>query len=155
MKKTIENSSPNGEVSRLIRNGGINKAKNNQGAKRRNPIYNLSYLTPYRKKLRKALTPAEATLWLILKRKKLAGRRFRRQFSVANYILDFYCPQEKLAIELDGQYHFEEAQMEKDRKRDLHLKELGIKVIRIENKNVFNNQEAVIEAITSEFGWDK
>ena len=66
------------------------------------------YLQTFRTKLRSNLTPAEATLWRMLKGSKLQGRKFRRQHSVANYILDFYCPAERLAVELDGQVHRDE-----------------------------------------------
>jgi very-short-patch-repair endonuclease len=69
-------------------------------------IKNIPSLTEKRKALRNNLTSAEATLWLCLKNKQLEGKRFRRQFSIGNYIVDFYCPEQKLAIELDGQGHF-------------------------------------------------
>ena len=56
----------------------------------------------FRTKLRKKLTPAEAALWNILKKSKIEGRKFRRQYGVGKYVLDFYCPSERLGIELDG-----------------------------------------------------
>ena len=59
-----------------------------------------------RKELRSNGTKYEATLWLILKNRQIDGVRFRRQFSVGEYILDFYCPELKLGIELDGQGHY-------------------------------------------------
>ncbi|MBT8319810.1 MAG: DUF559 domain-containing protein, partial [Gramella sp.] len=71
-------------------------------------IHNKKYLERFRKKLRKSLTPAEATLWKHLQNRKLKGRKFRRQHSIVNYIIDFYCPEERLAIELDGQGHYNE-----------------------------------------------
>ncbi len=61
-------------------------------------LFNRKYLKKYRRKLRNNLTPAEATLWLHLKNKQLNARRFRRQFSVNNYILDFYCNKLNLKI---------------------------------------------------------
>src|SRR5690606_37295233 len=82
-------------------------------------INNLPHLKTFRKQLRNNLTPAEASLWKMLQGKQLDGRKFRRQHSVTNYILDFYCPAEKLAIELDGQGHFEASQAEYDFERDL------------------------------------
>ncbi|MEQ8238110.1 MAG: DUF559 domain-containing protein [Cyclobacteriaceae bacterium] len=87
--------------------------------------------------------------------KKLEGRKFRRQHSVANYILDFYCPSEKLAIELDGEYHNTITQAEYDHERDLFLNHCGIKVLRFENKEVFNHPEAVLENVKKEFGWSE
>ncbi|EPR65653.1 N-6 DNA methylase [Cyclobacterium qasimii] len=118
-------------------------------------INNLPHLKTFRKELRNNLTPAEASLWTLLQNKKLDGRKFRRQHSVGNYILDFYCPSEKLAIELDGQGHFNEVQAEYDRERDLFINAFGIKVLRFENKEVFENTESVLNAIKEEFGWYK
>ena len=113
--------------------------------------YNHKYLKENRRNLRNNLTSAEATLWKFLKNKQLSGRRFRRQFSVENYILDFYCPSEKLAIELDGAAHFSHVGFEKDRKRDQKLHELGIKVLRFENVEVFKALEVTLETIRKNF----
>lgn len=77
-------------------------------------IHNRKVLKQKRKKLRNNLTPGEASLWKFLQKSQLEGRKFRRQHSVGNYILDFYCPGEKINIELDGEYHIPE----KDKKRD-------------------------------------
>lgn len=129
--------------------GGVPKGRDLEG------VNNLPYLKTFRKNLRNNLTPAEASLWKLVQKKQIDGRKFRRQHSVANYILDFYCPSEKLAIELDGQGHFEENQAEYDRERDLFLKHCGIKVLRFENKWVWENTEGVLQAIRNEFGWSK
>ncbi len=72
-------------------------------------LHNRKYLKENRKMLRSNLTPAEAELWKHLKSSQLYGRKFRRQHSIGNFILDFYCPSEKLAIELDGQIHVHSA----------------------------------------------
>ena len=109
-------------------------------------------LKTLRKCLRKNLTPAEAKLWKYLQNKQLDGRKFRRQHSINNYILDFYCPSEKLAIELDGEVHNIETQAEYDNERDLFLFNCGIKVLRFENKLVFENTEYLIDCIKKEFG---
>ncbi|MBS1559283.1 MAG: restriction endonuclease subunit S [Bacteroidetes bacterium] len=116
-------------------------------------INNLPYLKTFRKELRNNLTPAEAKLWTLLKGKQLGGKKFRRQFSVANYILDFYCPSENLAIELDGQGHFEATQAEYDAERDLFLQHCGIKVLRFENKWVWDNPEGLLDEVKNCFGW--
>ena len=92
-------------------------------------------------------------LWKLLQNKKLKGRKFRRQHSVASYILDFYCPKEKLAIELDGQGHLEATQAEYDYDRTLFLNEFGIKVLRFENKEVFQQLTGVLQVIENAFGW--
>jgi len=114
-------------------------------------LNNRSYLKRIRKKLRNNMTPTEARLWILLKEKKLEGRKFRRQFSVANYVIDFYCPKEKLAIELDGAYHFTPYQMAKDKQRDAFLNSIGIRVLRFENKCVWNNPEGLLDSINSFF----
>lgn len=116
-------------------------------------LNSLPHLKTFRKSLRNNLTPSEAALWNQLKNKQLDGRKFRRQHSVANYILDFYCPSEKLAIELDGEYHNEEKQQEYDRERDLFLKATGIKVLRFENRMVFERLEALLGEVRESFGW--
>lgn len=115
-------------------------------------VNNLPHLKTFRKQLRNNLTPAEAKLWSLLKGKQLDGRKFRRQHSFANYILDFYCPEERLAIELDGQGHFDASQADYDYERDLFLKEFGIRVLRFENKWVWDNPEGLLEQVREWFG---
>ena len=112
-------------------------------------INNLKEMEPYRKALRNNMTTAEEVLWKYLKRKQLAGRKFRRQHSIGHYILDFYCPKEKLAIELDGAHHFTKEGMAYDAKRTAYLNEFQIKVIRFENQEVFQNIETVLQKIKS------
>ncbi|MGI9544720.1 MAG: endonuclease domain-containing protein [Cyclobacteriaceae bacterium] len=114
-------------------------------------IHNRKYLKKARKELRNNLTSAEATLWISLQGRKLKGRKFRRQHSIANYIVDFYCPAEKLVVELDGEDHFHSPVLERDRVRDKYLASLNIKVLRFENEEVFDNPEHVLECIALEF----
>jgi very-short-patch-repair endonuclease len=116
---------------------------------------NLPHLKKFRKHLRKNLTPAEAKFWKVLQHSNLEDRKFRRQHSVGNYILDFYCPSEKLAVELDGQVHFNETSREHDYERKLFLEKQGIRVLRFENKRVFEDLEWVLDVIRSNFGWDQ
>ncbi len=115
---------------------------------------NKKILKPYRKWLRNNSTPAEINLWIFLKNKQLSGRKFRRQHSIDNFILDFYCPAEKLAIELDGGYHNTQEQSAKDKERDLILKSYGIKVLRFRNELVFRNIDGVLGTIMNEFNSD-
>lgn len=117
----------------------------------RKRIHNRKELEHFRKKLRKNLTPAEAFLWRHLKAKKLEGKRFNRQHSIKNYIVDFYCASEKLVIELDGAVHYTPQAQEYDAKRTEILNELGYTVIRFENKMVFENLESVLSEISSHF----
>ncbi|WKV13008.1 endonuclease domain-containing protein [Marivirga harenae] len=114
-------------------------------------INNRPELKENRKRLRNNGTSAEAFLWNYLKGKQLKSRKFRRQFSVGNYILDFYCPAEKLCIELDGANHFTSAGFEYDKKRTEYLNTIGITVVRFENKIVFESIENVLEDIMSNF----
>jgi very-short-patch-repair endonuclease len=114
-------------------------------------INNRKELKPFRKELRNNSTPAEATLWKYLQRSQQEGRKFRRQHSVGNYILDFYCPTERLCIELDGAGHFTDAGFEYDEERTAYLSSLNIKVVRFENKLVFENLEGVLQEIRNSF----
>lgn len=114
-------------------------------------IHNITALRDNRKKLRNSLTPAEAKLWTLLKNSQLENKKFRRQHSAGPYVLDFYCPSEKLCIELDGEGHYNEASFEYDSARTEYLNSLNIKVIRFENKDVFENMEGVLEEVKRNF----
>ena len=114
-------------------------------------IHNIPTLKEKRRELRQNLTPAEASLWSVLKNKQLEGRKFRRQHSVGNYILDFYCASEKLCLELDGAYHYTPMQDRYDTERTTYLNSLGIKVVRFENKEVFEHIDRVLDEIKNNF----
>ena len=114
----------------------------------RSTEYNHKHLKDRRRHLRNNGTPAEAILWKGLKAKQLKDKRFRIQFSVGNYILDFFCPSEKLCVELDGETHFTELGIERDRTRNQYLNELGIRVLRFDNQDVYQNPSAVLELIS-------
>lgn len=119
-KKQIINSSPIlGEVSRMGRSGKSEEKENSFTKK----VNNLSYLKEKRKSLRNNPTLAEIKLWSCLKGKNLEDRKFRRQHSIGNYILDFYCPSENITIELDGEGHNNVNQSEYDNNRTLFLNE--------------------------------
>ena len=110
--------------------------------------YNSKEQAPHRRMLRNEGTSAEATLWLSLKDRQIEGVRWRRQFGVGPYILDFYCHQLRLCIELDGASHYTIQGSENDLQRDEWLLQThGIRTIRFENKDVFIHHEAVIEHI--------
>ena len=114
-------------------------------------LYNISFLKETRKALRKNMTEAELVLWEVLKGKKLCGRKFRRQYSIGYYIADFYCPSEKLVIELDGQHHFTLEGKSRDIERDMHLALMEKRVLRFENKEVLNNLTGVLKVIKENF----
>ncbi|WP_196888877.1 endonuclease domain-containing protein [Aureivirga sp. CE67] len=113
-------------------------------------IFNKKGLIKHRKELRNNATPAESHLWKFLQKRKLSGYKFRRQHSIFNFIVDFYCPEKKLAIELDGAHHYTQEGIEKDKERDKTLKQLNIRTIRFENKIVLNNTEEVLDKILEE-----
>jgi very-short-patch-repair endonuclease len=113
--------------------------------------YNKPSSKKTRRLLRKDLTPAEALLWKNIQRKQLDGRRFRRQYSIGSYIVDFYCVEERLVIELDGSVHDNIGSQLYDDERTLFLESLDIKVIRFENSEIFKSLDFVIEAIRQEF----
>lgn len=150
--KNQKSSPPSkGGVARQ-RRGGLNALETNELKEK---INNLPHLKTFRKNLRNNLTPAEAKFWKVVQNKNFEGRKFRRQHSVGSYILDFYCPSEKLAIELDGEVHFGAAAREYDYERRLFLEHYGIKVLRFENKLVFEDLEWVLGVIKGNFGWRK
>jgi len=99
--------------------------------------------------LRKNMTDAENTLWLKLRRKQLKGHQFYRQKIIGKYIVDFYCPKANLLIELDGGQHYSDAGKAKVRTRDDVLIEMGIKVLRFSDRDVFENIGGVMEGIWS------
>lgn len=114
-------------------------------------LFNRKYMESRRKELRNNSTSAEAVLRLKLKNRQLEGRRFRRQFSVGNYILDFYCPQEKLAIELDGEVHSTSEAIAYDHQRDAYQESIGIKVLRFENRIVFDDPDYLLNEVKENF----
>ena len=105
----------------------------------------------HRRDLRKTMTPAEAALWQHLRKRQLQGRRFRRQHSVGPFILDFYCPEERLAVELDGAVHDDPGRVEYDDERTASLQAYDIRLVRFENREVFENPDAVLEGIAWHF----
>jgi len=100
--------------------------------------------------LRKSMTPAEKVLWERLRNKQVKGFRFRRQHPLKDFIVDFFCYEAMLAIEVDGSVHQDSYQMERDEQRTLIMKRLGIKEVRFTNEEVFGQIDQVIERIESE-----
>ena len=99
------------------------------------------------KEMRKNLTPPEARLWQALRRRGLAGLKFRRQHPIGPFILDFYCVSAKLAVEIDGSAHTLGDNPQRDDRRDLWLERHGITVLRIEARHVCDKLEAVLTEI--------
>ncbi|NDV95183.1 DUF559 domain-containing protein [Dysgonomonas sp. 521] len=112
-----------------------------------NKRLNILETKDFRRKLRKTMTPAEVALWMMIKNKQLAGERFLRQYSIDSFIIDFYCPKYKLGIELDGEVHNSEEQLQYDIRRTERLNRLGIKIIRFENFEIFNYPQRTLDEI--------
>ncbi|MDH6357858.1 DUF559 domain-containing protein [Parabacteroides sp. PF5-9] len=101
----------------------------------------------YRHYLRQHATPAEKGLWKLLKNHQFEGLKFRRQQSIGKYIIDFYCPEIRLAIELDGQVHV--GNEEYDEQRAIFIKEkMNIYILRYENKIVFEHPKWILDDIS-------
>jgi very-short-patch-repair endonuclease len=114
---------------------------------RRRGTYNTAKQKEFRKKLRNSMTAAECVLWQSLKGRQLLGKKFRRQISIGRYIVDFYCAEARLVVELDGERHFSMTMDEYEAERTLYLEQEGLKVIRFENKELSEHLEGVLETI--------
>ena len=98
-----------------------------------------------RKTLRSHMTPAEAILWRALKGRGAGGLKFRRQQGIGPFVLDFYCPERLLCIELDGSSH--DRRYKYDEERSSYLRKQGIRVVRFRNEQVFTSLNGVIAEI--------
>lgn len=112
-----------------------------------NFIYNNKYLKEARQSLRNKLTPEEVILWNRLKNSHL-GYKFRRQHSIGRFITDFYCPEKKLVIELDGSQHLDN--IEYDIERSEYFESMEIKVLRFWNNDINKNLNGVLKKIEEE-----
>jgi len=110
-------------------------------------IFNKGKQTYRRQSLRNALSKPELLLWYALKGKQLDGHKFRRQCGIGPYIADFYSPQDRVVIEIDGDSHFDAQGMMYDAERDAYMNALGIRVFRFTNREVMENMEGVLQRI--------
>jgi very-short-patch-repair endonuclease len=106
------------------------------------------------RELRRETTPQERKLWQRLRRKQLFGIKFRRQHPIDRFILDFFCYEHKLAVEIDGGSHYQPDQQEYDQARTDWLAQHGIRVIRFTNRDVDSNIEGVLDEIARVCGVD-
>jgi very-short-patch-repair endonuclease len=102
------------------------------------------------RELRKDMTDAERMLWSRVRRKQILGVQFYRQKPIGAYIVDFYAPSAKLAIEVDGSQHSTTEHMKRDVERDRSLSEMGLKVMRFDNSQILSETDSVVEAILAE-----
>jgi very-short-patch-repair endonuclease len=99
--------------------------------------------------LRNNMTPAEKLLWEELRFKKIKGLKFRRQHAIGQFIVDFYCHEKKLVIEVDGGYHSGKYQSIYDQDRTFELEKFGLKVMRFTNNNILDDIKIVVQEIES------
>ena len=112
----------------------------------KNIVYNHKEYKTIRRNLRKQEVGAEKILWSRL-RNKQQEFRFRRQYGIGKYIIDFYCPKLKIALEIDGATHSEDEEIKNDLAREKFLNRFGVKIRRYTNNDVYNSLESVLTDI--------
>ncbi|MBI2471606.1 MAG: endonuclease domain-containing protein [Planctomycetes bacterium] len=110
-------------------------------------IFNKKEYLKKRRHLRRNMTRTEVFLWSKLKGKQLNGLKFRRQYGIKNYTVDFYCTELKLAIEIDGGVHYYNPRIESDKKRQKDIEALGVKVLRYTSNDIIKNINGVSQDI--------
>ena len=111
-------------------------------------IHNAHDKKALRQKLRHNATPAEKRLWHSLRTSAL-GTKFRRQHGVGPYVLDFYCPEHKLAIEIEGGVHDDVLRRDYDAERRAYLESEGIRVLYFDNRELLEVPDHVVEVVRS------
>ncbi len=106
-------------------------------------VYNKKEMTKTRKALRNSMPKAEVILWSHLKGKQFRELKFRRQYSIGHYVVDFFCPKIRLVIELDGESHLSKTQRIRDKTRQKIIEKTGIKILRYYNTDIYENIEGV------------
>jgi very-short-patch-repair endonuclease len=100
-----------------------------------------------RQQLRRNITKAEAIIWQKLRCKQIENCKFRNQYSIDRFVLDFYSPEIKLAIEIEGESHFQEGAAQYDHERQIFIESTGINFLRFTNNQVYENLNGVLETI--------
>lgn len=101
------------------------------------------------RRLRRRQTPAEQILWELLRGRKFLGLKFRRQHRIDRFIVDFYCREQSLVVELDGGIHMSNEQKEIDDNRDVYLEHLSCRVLRFSNQEFLDHPDRVLRAIAN------
>ncbi|MDB9316501.1 endonuclease domain-containing protein [Nodularia spumigena] len=112
-----------------------------------NKLYNKNTELEKRRLLRQNITKAEKLIWDNIRDRQLENCKFRRQYSVDRFVIDFYSAELKLAIEIDGDSHFQNGAAEYDQARQEFMESVGIKFIRFTNNDVYGNLSGVLESI--------
>ena len=111
-------------------------------------LYNCTSMKARRQMLRNGAPKAEILLWRYLKGKQVGGYKFRRQYSIGGYVVDFYCPELRLVIEVDGLTHYVNDEVKiYDKKRQDYIESLGINFLRFTNSDIYNNIDGVGESL--------
>jgi very-short-patch-repair endonuclease len=110
-------------------------------------LYNKSSEKLKRQTLRNNMPPAERSIWARLRGRQVADCKFRRQYSIAAFVVDFYAPELKLAIEIDGDSHLEEQAQAYDAERQAFLESKGTCLLRFTNQQVYTELDGVLEEI--------
>jgi very-short-patch-repair endonuclease len=113
----------------------------------RNPLQNGDSKLQRRRDLRQRSTKPEQLMWAALRNRRMGGLKFRRQHSIGEFIVDFVCVDQKLVVEIDGDYH--DYVQEKDKRRQRYLESQGYRVMRFSNEDVLEDVESVIAVIAS------
>ncbi|PIP26588.1 MAG: DNA methyltransferase [Candidatus Moranbacteria bacterium CG23_combo_of_CG06-09_8_20_14_all_40_16] len=116
-----------------------------------NEIFNQKYHKISRSQLRSQMTKAEIILWYRIRNNQL-GCKFRRQHGIGKYVVDFYCPELKLIIEVDGDVHFYEKNIVADKEREAYFKGLELRIIRYTNLDVIQNIDSVLADLKKTIG---
>jgi len=103
------------------------------------------FLSKPKKGTSKKMTPAEGKLWYHLRDKRFEGLKFRRQHGIGPYIVDYYCPEGNLVIEIDGDVHVYDGKIQRDLLREKYLRKRGLQVIRYKNQEILKNLDGVLE----------
>lgn len=103
-----------------------------------------------RKTFRKEETYCEKLVWRFLRNRQMLGYKFKRQYSVDHFVIDFYCPELKLALEIDGDVHELPEQKEYDKERQKYLEKFGISFIRITNEELLSNPNMAFDRTEKE-----
>lgn len=115
-----------------------------------NKIFNQKIQKEKRRALRKRSTRAERLLWQNLRNRTFEGFKFRRQFSVGFFVLDFYCPELKLAIEVDGYSHNSDGAQKYDAERQKIIEHYDVRFLRISDEEVHEDIEKALKKIKAE-----
>ncbi|MFQ3598369.1 MAG: endonuclease domain-containing protein [Chloroherpetonaceae bacterium] len=110
-------------------------------------IFNRTEMKDLRRTLRRNQTEAEAIFWSKVRNNQLANCKFRRQYSVERFVIDFYAPEVRLAIELDGGVHFTDEAQARDKAREAVISQYDISFLRFTNSDIKLNLQGVLEAV--------